>query len=1609
MKFIIKRAATAVTALMMAASVVSAQNLSTSLPLTSVGDGLMWSVGDQTMYLDVPVQGRVKLELYSPRFDPNDYRSSGYYGDEEYTGGKSIPRTTFSIIREDGSVVLSRIFKPGKHAWETLIDQELPAGKYLLRADTKGNGKNTFAIRLSGLSAGVGADRLSVNVHAEDWIPAVRVQKDDQSHALRMYDGDGPSELEARIRDEAGNIYPAMVSGDVEWLDIPLPPQSGLYTLELRQPKKTKQYSNTVSFELTRNGRSTPITISKVDLTGQLQITAELVLPMETRPTGVKTLINGQFQKVEGQLQKEVKAGEYTLSVFDVAGAQVSLDQPRVNVPEGGLGQAKIQVRPQVDLVLNSDKKEVCLGDVVTLSARTITGYSGDLPMQLRLDVPGFEIQGEAKVTGQMSATQPGEILVKAKAMAAGQTRATAHLDPWKKRQSLELMVKGDATNLQISRIPVQNAQVGDTVEVKLILKNTATVPTSYQVIDSPSPQLQTLSTTSFKGVLAAGEEKALMYKAKVRSAGQGELKATLVSPSCGESQISRANLITQAVPKPKPPPKPAAPAPVIRRQSTVNLSFEVPQQTQAMTVAHALPAKTAYIPGSARLNGQSIEDPLKGKEDMLYWIFPTVKPTKNDQHQRGTLTYQVRHAAALGQLAEPALSVDFSGNRTEALVGQIDPEDLKNARPIGQESKPVIKQNQGAIKLPIDDTLIRVRNLISVTVEAPLGPVPPLQVNGQAVPEALLGAMTQDKQRKIQRLTFVGVPIQPGPNKISFLKDNVTVRLVGPTDQVEVTPEKTLADGSTPVRIKLRALDAFGELTNQPELTLRTNLEPHIPDSNPSETGYQIRLTDGVGYVELQPQAGPADLKLEVQVKDKLEPHLIPITPDKSRVGVGMISATVGVSGDFSLENNVLFQAKGYYEGPLADGKLYVAADKDGLPTDQNTLARYSVYGDASSESVPLQGIDPVAVSYDHPAFRAEYRRTQVPVEVLPVGENLTALTVFGKSNPNLSGFVAFVPQERVSNEELIPQNNRLLRLSKDNILLGSETLVLVTRERKTGRELERITWKHNVDYVLDPETGIITLAKPLDRYDDQLNELVVLASYRMNEPMANRQLAFGVQGQYQTPDYQIGAAVVNLDDKMTMGGRFKYTGDTSQLSGLVAYSNGLQASAEFSTELVKDHTFGVRASYRQQTYEGLAPANLGFFVSGHYQGKFNEHWAIQANAHYSDVPAALNAVKETESTQNGSVSMQVKYKALPFSVGTGVQYSFGENNGLSALISAGYSRDSMELGIVHNQSLTGNVKTTTDLSAKFKVRRNLTLGITDKITWGEGQQAAITLDSTVGNVNYAIGYELPTAGGEGNRARASVETNVPISKTTSAGLRGNALYDIAKEQIDLGAGADVNYKTERVSATVGTDLTYQQKQFGVVLKSSITGSLTDQLTLSGDGLVEYASATDQLDGRLGSRLGVGYAYRAREWASLGYLRYINGTLAGNKPEFSSGASAEYHQSQWRLSTGFDTRTLLKDSQSLTYQAYLGGNYYINDRFGVGAWARMYNQPALDHFKAGYGIEGSMRVLPSTWFTAGYNLQGFDGLPSAGTYTRPGLYIRLDMVFDETLGEDKE
>ncbi|WP_221090224.1 hypothetical protein [Deinococcus aquaedulcis] len=1591
-----KRAITTLTAALLGSA--AAQEIATSLPLTSVGNKLMWTVGDQDLRLIVGLSSRVQLDVYGAQFDPADYRTPDQYGDENYDTGKpkAPVSSTFTLVNAAGEVVKQQDFGVGAQDWQTFLNSDLPAGTYTLKVRTQGNGKNTFAFRLTSVSAAVEADHLNVTIRSNDWVPALNVYNPGGPMGIRLYDGDGESELQGELRDAQGNAYPVKISGELQWTDVAVPEGAGNYTLYLRQPQKTYQWSNSVGFELSTG----PIKIVTADTTGRLEIQAELVLPDETLPTQATVTVGEQTYNVNGAAGPfTLPAKEYPVSAEPITGAEVTVNAPSATVVKGQTARVAVQVRPSVDLSFTADKPEVCVGDVVTFTARAQTAFERQpLPATLRVALPaGFTANGETTATARVDAANPGVLTFEAKAEAAGGGEARATLAPWNQTQTLGVRVLPTATQIELRRAELSPTLAGETVTVTLSLKNTSGVSAPYTLNDDPGAALEALDPTTFSGELAPGEEKVLTYRARVKGDGgsEGQLKATL-SSSCESQQVVGGVLRVQTPPAP-------APTPVVTqtRQSTVRIPFDVPSTRGAnqVIVAHQPPAGSTYVPGSSQLSGRPLADPQVGPSGKFYWTTPGAP--------RGVLTYTVTHEGALPALASPTLVGKSAGGLT-VLVGEGNLDDLGGLRP-AVDTQAAATENDGALKLPLDGTVFRERDRITVALESPADSTALPLVNGVPVDPATLGRKSVDAERGTQRQEFYGIGLRTGENTITFGDQTVRVFLAGTPVNAELKAEQLVADGVTPLRIGIRLLDASGLTTASSNVTVQTSLEPAQGDAQPSVASYQVKLVDGEGVLELEPQSVPGRFDVSVRLGDRVITKAFEALPSTTRVGIGMVSAGVllGSGGVAAGEA----RGAAYLETPIGEGKLYVAANgavvadrtaagqttvrqdtAHALPTT-STLERYPNYGDSSTETMPLQGIDPVAARYEHPAFSVSYRQAPVPVDVFSVGINATTLSGFTRSNPQVSGFVAALPGDLVR-RTIAPNGLRTLPLGQGNLQRDSESVELVSINPLTGAEELVRPLVRLQDYTLDAASGVLYFQRPLDLVDAEGRELRVRLSYRLNDPLGARKLAWGVQvGARVGENARIGAAAVNLDGVTSIGVRARYATDTARADLLAAYAGGgvlVNGSASLTGE-----RFSVNASahYQDSSYRGLNAAAPGLGVSADATYEVTDRFAVNARAAYTRTPGTGGAPETT----TGHADLRGLYSFSPFTLGAGVRVGLGAEQGVAGILSAGYTQGALSVTAEHVQPFSGNLDPTSTLKASVPLGENLTLTARDEINWEDGHRASLGLQAKMGMTNVAVNYDLPGADGWGNRARFGVDTQLPLNDTTTVGLNGSYILDLDGDTQNEGgwnAGVALRYKTERLSGTLAADAANTAGKFSVGLKAGASYSVNDQLTLAADAHQVFGAGA-------GRHYAASAALRAGPWQGLAYVRYKDGALAGGTPELIGEVNAEYHTPQYALRGGLAGRSLLAQPGSATYQASLSGTYYVTDRLGLGLAGRALFQPATNSTLSSVGLEASYRALPGTWVTLGYNPVGFSGI-GTNIYTRQGLYLRLDLMLDD-------
>lgn len=1053
-------------------------------------------------------------------------------------------------------------------------------------------------------------------------------------------------------------------------------------------------------------------------------------------------------------------------------------------------------------------------------------------------------------------------------------------------------------------------------------------------------------------------EEKALEIPADTRIAGTFENVVQLSKNGVAISNpsVARVEVLPELLPL---------------RESIVTVPFEQNSQAKTLVFGQKTLEGATYVTGSSTLNGEPIADPLVSEKGIMYWTVPA--------SVSGSITYRLEHTGSLGEVPAPGLLVVYPNGRQEVLSGQLDLKDYQSAEKVkGTEV------NAGAIKLPLNGTVVRQRDRISIVVEGTTEEELVLTVNGEPVPGELLGKRVLDKGNNIQRLEYFAVPLKVGVNVLQVGKETIQVIRPGIARNLRVTPLQIYADGTNPIRFKVEVIDEAGIPTGEGNVTLDATASEVIgKDSDPYTPGFQMYLQDGATTLEFRPQSTPQDIDLKlsygsIRYTGGFRPQF---TQRKLAIG----QASVGLA--FSTGTLQLL-GRAYYEGPLWDGKLFIAASSDGIATNPDTAQNqaFPSRGDTSTTEQQLFGMDPVAFVYDHPDFELAYRQGKPPVDFVAVPANNTNLTFSTKGESKFSAYASLVPVAQFTTETypLEDRGSRFFRFAQTDLIPESEQVVLIRTDLGTGQQERKLLSK--ASYLIEYNYGYLILADtvlPTDLTD--LNTSYSLeVRYRVASAATERQLEWGVQYSLTTSDLKISTGVVNNGNLYTIGGNAQYTTDSLTANGgvytdLQGYK--WEASIAFKNT---NFTAAAKAGYQSDTYKGVNAGQDGLYAQVTANQQITENLSVNAGADYT-----RKDDKETLTLQAAGT-----YKADAFSATAGVRQILGSQTSTFLEAGVGYDAKPFSVNLRHAQNVQNAEQSVTSLKARYQVLPDVAFVLTDDYTWNGNNKAALGLETRIQSTNLSVFYDLPTASGDGNRARISADTKLPLSAQWSVDLKGGMDRNFNTAANNYAFGVNFRYQNEGLTGTIGTDLGLNNKgELSTTFKTGLTASVSQSLTLSAD----YQQKFGVNAGKQGA---LGFAARLNDINALGFVKYADGSMGGNTPALSARFATSYFLPYWQLKAGIDLRYPLLDPAGFTYQVYGGAMYYVTNEFGIGGTARMLSTPATGIYTLGYGLEASLRLLEGLWLTGGYNFAGFTG--SEYIEARPGFYVRLDFLLDE-------
>ncbi|MFN4251267.1 hypothetical protein [Deinococcus sp.] len=1045
---------------------------------------------------------------------------------------------------------------------------------------------------------------------------------------------------------------------------------------------------------------------------------------------------------------------------------------------------------------------------------------------------------------------------------------------------------------------------------------------------------------------------------------------------------------------------------PQATRSTVITLPFSVRGLTTgSLLAAHLPPAGAAYRSGSSELRvGDRVTplpDPRVGEGGRLYWTLPAGTTG-------GTLAYTAAHIGVIGAPEPLGLSARV-GERDLILSGSVDAADAARATTLSATER------DGLIRSPRDGVILAEGARTNVTLEGPSNVPVTLKVNGQVIPEALLGEAGQGQG--VSRLVYIGLPLSVGENLIEATfgqqSDRVRVRVPGQAERLDLGLEEGVtADGSTPVALLVRTLDAQGLPSGAGQVTLSTDLEPLDPDADPQTAGYQVNLTGGVARVRLEPLSSARTVNVQAALGNlRATRALFVDVPDETVV---TYQASAGVRYSPSSGLSFEAQARGYAELPLLGGALQASADTAGLPalTSAATAGkRFALTGSGTESRTNLSSDLGFAFRYERRDLSLGYYDGALALAPLSSLPRASALRGELRRGPwSVRALAARTPTGSVT-ETIQPDGGRSYLLSSLP-RVGSERVTLISGAAEQTLQAGR-------DYQLDGLTGRLTLASPLGLYGPDFEPQRLSVAY-VPQGAGALELTLGAGLSYAQGPWTLDGGVARTGSEFRYGAQVQYR--TLPLTVLASYRLDPEAPRG---------RFGIDAQYR----EGPVTASAA------YTAEPTPDAATVRGVGEVAYRQATFGVKLQHRVQTGDQRVSLTADRpldARWTVGAGAEVVFPtaeHGTGLNGVILARYAQDRTSAEVQHSQPLLGSARPQSRLNVNYRLSSTANLLGRLQQTWGEGGSliGEVGVQQQLGNANLNVSYQLPGASGQSSRARFGVDVPINVTERVKANVSASVARELSTGLNSATGALGVRYLSETFSASLGVDAA-RGTDTRLTVRGGATGTL-GQHVLSVDGSVQVLPTTQ-------AQMTLSHAWRTDRVALLQYHRLGNtdsssvGTVLEGEvaldaqfplrraadqptrdqptrepeaneagPDEPVAAPAEATPPQnaaparsLSLQPSFAYRVPVTERDKSTYQGGLSVTVPLTDRLSAGLNGYLISQPGLNALNLTYGADLRYRVNDGLRLVAGYTAGATGTTAGLTTGANPGVFLRADL-----------
>ncbi|MGL5638812.1 MAG: hypothetical protein ACRCW7_05665 [Cetobacterium sp.] len=488
------------------------------------------------------------------------------------------------------------------------------------------------------------------------------------------------------------------------------------------------------------------------------------------------------------------------------------------------------------------------------------------------------------------------------------------------------------------------------------------------------------------------------------------------------------------------------------------------------------------------------------------------------------------------------------------------------------------------------------VPEFMSFQVKGPGGGILKLFVNDVEVPASNVALTAKSAATDLFFLEYASVKLDSGKSKIRLAyhdmfgveraRKEINLYVRGGYEKVTLEVVDSF-DDSTLKNIIVKGVDNYGFSINH---SLSVNITANkgkfiIRDGVTESTATFNTNIDGYGQIGYKPNPGKNRIMFKIKADGKTNEIELDIEGDKTDFFLnGIVEGRYNFNKDrdvnFFFEKEIdsykerfFYRGAVYAEGALEKvGYLTLTYDtnkdnEDKFFSYKNPEDYYPIFGDNSTKGYVGKSRDNLYLRVDRDRsylLYGDYKTGELLDQRLKLGKFSRTLTGgvlrYEDDNVFLTGFIAETSNVKYTEEIKGEGVSGPYKLSRRDIVPGSETIILIVNDKSTGMVLLERKLSVGQDYTLEYDFGRLYFSEPLPSLDLEFNPITIKVSYEVQSEDGKKSTVYGAEANYK------------INDKVKVGvSHFKDTRETEMKE--INTIHGIYENEEFL--LIAEHSF--------------------------------------------------------------------------------------------------------------------------------------------------------------------------------------------------------------------------------------------------------------------------------------------------------------------------------------------------------------------------------------------------------------------------------------------------